>query len=80
MPPTVETPTMDTPTPAKAFTVLDTRYDSPVFGFEDMPASTANFEMLASVAGQKDWRSLDAGESVCVKDRAGEIYRMVRTR
>ena len=71
---------MSAPTPAKAFTLLDTRHDSPVFGLVDVPADNAILAALVSVPGEADWRSLDAGGSVCVKDREGVIYRMVRAR
>jgi hypothetical protein len=64
----------------KAFTLLDTRHDSPVFGLADVPADNALLAAVVSAPGEKDWRSLDTGESVCVKDREGVIYRMVRTR
>lgn len=70
------TPTMET----KAFALLDTEHDLPVFGLVNVAAENALLLAVVSVAGEKDWRSLDAGESVCVKDRAGVIYRMVRTR
>lgn len=71
---------MTAPTPAKAFTLLDTEHDSPVFGLVDVPSDNALLAALASVPGEKDWRSLDAGGSVCVKDREGVVYRMARTR
>jgi hypothetical protein len=64
----------------KAFTLLDTRHDSPVFGLADVPAVNALLAAVVSVPGEKDWRSLDTGESVCVKDRESVIYRVVRTR
>ena len=71
---------MNAQTPAKAFTLLDTRHDSPVLGLVDAPADNALLAGLVSVPGEADWRSLGAGESVCVKDREGVIYRMVRSR
>lgn len=73
-------PHHDTASEQKAFTLLDTTTDTPAFGLECQPATNGAFYFLASVRGEKDWRSLDLNESVCVRDNFGTIYRMVRVR
>jgi hypothetical protein len=60
----------------KLYNLVDTKTNDPVFGLERVPETNALFLNLKETEG-KNWRNLNVGESTCVKDKTGLIYRMV---